>query len=86
MLAPCLQLPVFDGSGLVDQFLEHYEGYARVQQLSEQCKIDTLFDQLCGEVADWYTQATQQAPPQTWQEVSTLLVDQFCPPPRLCCS
>lgn len=74
---PCLQLPVFDGSGLVNQFLECYEGSARVQQLSDQHKIDTLFTQLCGEAADWYAQATQTAP-QMWQEVA-LLVDQFHP-------
>lgn len=77
---PHLHLPTFDGSGSIDRFLERYEAYARVQRLQDQRKIDTLFAQLRGEAADWYAQATLTAPPQTWTEVSTLLIRQFRAP------
>lgn len=76
---PRLRLPTFDGSGSIDRFLECYEGYAQAQQLTEQRKIDYLFAQLRGKAADRYAKAALTAP-QTWQEVTTLLVKQFRPP------
>lgn len=77
---PHLQLLAYDGKGSIDLFIERYEGFSVVQCLSEWRKMELLFGQLEGDVADWYVRTTQyDPPPKMWTTMLALLRDCFWP-------
>lgn len=72
-----LNLPLFNGTGPITCFINRCNGYSRVQWLIDQQKVNFLFPQLSGRVADWYAITTQEKPLQTWTDAEAMLKELY---------
>lgn len=66
---PTINLPTFDGTGHVHDFLDKFRNFRVANGLTEQQIVRLLFNHLKGNAGEWYAAKVGASPSTNWKQV-----------------